>query len=546
MAIRATVTLTKVNASVTSEVLQAGVHYTLHNATGIWVDPDSKNRMFKDEYTLSEVHFTLLEKNLADSYTLPDTQTLHATLNKTETLALLENFARVVAYNRSFTDVFTLDDASQIDKDYYGNKGNVTFMLDIVGLSHDKVLTDSYTVADVFSKVVTFVRTFTETLPLADVREFNLLKGLTEIATVDDVNAIDISKPTTDPVVVSDVPYLHPQLGKTDNFAFGDTSVRSLNKAISDAFALDDAALVDKDYYGNKGNTVGVSDVFVSATSYVRAYADSYSFSDTRDVHLTKNFVDEFTLYDEKPSALNVSLLNTQTLNRQEDAISVDDGLGKVDSLGFTEVQALSSSKGLDDSFTFSDATGLSTTKPKTDAFNVSDDSTISSGVNPSDSISFSDSYERVLSKVLTDAFTLDDASLINKNYFGNKGNVFGLSEVITKTIAYKRAFAESVGFSDYSVNTISKNVTDSATLTESVGLTSSKILSDLATLNDVYGLQLEKTLSDSLVLDDSSLIDKDYFGNKGNVVGLADVVSVNLIQSNILGHKSLNTMILN
>ena len=677
MAIRATIVVVRSSADANYIALSAGT--TNVNAEAIaFTNPDSKNQWFYETTTLSDIQFSLVEKVLADTVTLDEAVGWSYAKNAPETLALVESFAKVVSYNRAFSDAFTLDDLSQIDKDFYGNKGNVAFMLDIIGLDQEKVLADSYTVGDVIELTVSFVRSFTDSYSFTDSDSYDFIKNVADAFTLDDSALInkdftgnkgnilgfsdllgsDFGKVLTDNISQLDEVSILQGLNKSDSTSLSDTYKTTLNKAISDAFTLDDSALIDKDYFGNKGNVFGFSDVlsydaskeltdslalvelvgfvlnhpvedsytvtdtntlnpslgksdsigfsdsyirnimkglsdgfalddtaqinkdtdatkgnifsfsdvfsrtvsydreysdsfgftdsFSRAVSFVRAYSDSYSVSDTRDVHLTKTFADTFTLYDEKPNSLNVNMLNTQDFNAQDNAILVDRGLGQTDVLGFSEVKAFANNKGLSDSFTFSEVTGLSTSKPKTDAFSVSDDSVISSGVKPSDSISFSDSYEREFSKVLTDAFALDDSALVDKDFFGNKGNVFGLSEVIEKTIAYKRAFTESVGFSDYSVNTISKNVTDSATLTESVGLTSSKILSDLATLNDVYGLQLEKTLSDSFVLDDSSLIDKDYFGNKGNVVGLADVVSVNLIQSNILGHKSLNTMILN
>jgi len=70
--------------------------------------------------------------------------------------------------------------------------------------------------------------------------------------------------------------------------------------------------------------------------------------------------------------------------------------------------------------------------------------------------------------------------------------------------------------------------------------------LSDLATFNDDYGVQLEKTLSDSFTLDDSALIDKDYFGNKGNIVGVSDQVTVDYYYGGLVGQRPLNTMSLN
>jgi hypothetical protein len=72
------------------------------------------------------------------------------------------------------------------------------------------------------------------------------------------------------------------------------------------------------------------------------------------------------------------------------------------------------------------------------------------------------------------------------------------------------------------------------------------KTLTENLTFIDDFGVQLEKTLSDGLGLDDSALIDKDYFGNKGNIVGLSDLVGIKVTQSNVLGRKPLNIMSFN
>ena len=435
MAIRATVNLTKVNASVTSEVLQAGVHYTLHNATGIWVDPDSKNRFFNEEVPLADIHFTLLEKNLSDNITLPDAPEVHPILNKTETLSLLETFVNVIAYNRSFNDAFTLDDASLIDKDYYGNKGNVTFILDVVGLSQEKILADSYTVGDVFKNVVTFIRTFGDSVAFNDANYFNLSKGVNDsTGLLVDVLGVDYNKPlNTDTVVMDSLTAVGTALNKFD-----------VNMGITDA---------------------------------------------------------------------NVILTNK----------------------------------------------------------------------NPSDSFSFSDSYTRVLNKVLTDAFTLDDASLVDKNYYGNKGNTLSFTEVVTLAVEFKRSFSHSttlsdalefvtgkklndpVGFTEILATSLGKPLTESTTINDvlslaqyknnsddiAVGdslvtLTGKQIDNDLFTMSDVYGLQLQKSLSDGFALDDAALVDKNYYGNKGNIVGLNDLLTISHIESKLLGNKILNKMTLN
>ncbi|MBT4123250.1 MAG: hypothetical protein HOE35_04885, partial [Candidatus Ruthia sp.] len=90
------------------------------------------------------------------------------------------------------------------------------------------------------------------------------------------------------------------------------------------------------------------------------------------------------------------------------------------------------------------------------------------------------------------------------------------------------------------------KNETENITLNELTGVTSSKTLGENFTFNDGYGLQLAKTLSDSFTLDDSALVNKDYFGNKGNIVGISDQVTVDYYYGGLVGQRPLNTMSFN
>ena len=166
MAIRATISIELLQASVSSARTTTSVTYELSHATGIWTDPDSNNRMPKDEFPLSDVRFSLVEKNLSDNVPLVDVSAYDFSALKEDSFTFADTFT--VAYHHSFTDAFTLDDLSQIDKDFYGNKGNVAFMLDIIGLDQNKVLTDSYTVSDVIEVAMLWVRGFTDSYSFTD------------------------------------------------------------------------------------------------------------------------------------------------------------------------------------------------------------------------------------------------------------------------------------------------------------------------------------------------------------------------------------------
>ena len=266
MAIRATISIELLQASVSAARTTTSVTYELSHATGIWTDPDSKNRVLKDEFPLSDVRFNLVEKNLTDSVPLVDVSAYDFSALKEDSFTFADTFTKVVAYHRSFTDAFTLDDLSQIDKDFYGNKGNIFTFADIIGLTYNKVFTDSYTVGDVFVRVVSYARDFVEVVGLVEAQATAVSKVETDTFTFDDVPSVGFS------------PY------KEDTFTVGDTSFNSLIKNLVDAFTLDDSALVNKDFFGSKGNVLGFSEIFVRAVDFIREYTDSVAILDSPSV----------------------------------------------------------------------------------------------------------------------------------------------------------------------------------------------------------------------------------------------------------------------
>ena len=316
MAVRAIISLSKTKNIVSATKLEATYSYTtpepvlhinrLESLAAI--DYDSINQWFYDTsessfptgILLNEVLVTAYSKNVSDSVSVEESSKLNLGLSKTETLSLTESFARAITFNRNLTDAFTLDDAASVDKDYYGVKGNVASMLDIIGLSLDKIATDSYTVGDIYNLAIN--------------------KVVTENLNIIENAAKEVSTTKTDSFSVSEDVNVHPNLGKTDSisfldthyatlskvvtdsitlqenfsnglnevldnsFTFGDSIISEINKVITDAFTLDDSALIDKDYFGNKGNICTVSDVIALAVAYARSFSDSVSIGDSTSV----------------------------------------------------------------------------------------------------------------------------------------------------------------------------------------------------------------------------------------------------------------------
>ena len=307
--LRAVVTIEKAQVTTSYVKDEAVTSYQKSEAVASRTD-FSINQWFYEDYTevasshtgilLAELYVTLVNKNLSETLTLSEAPTLAFNKNSTETLSLLETFAKVVTWNRSFTDAFTLDDAAQVEKDYYGNKGNVAFMLDVIGLSTAKIATETVTVGDVHTAAVNKVVTENLSLIELEAKSFNspktdsfsatdlfsMARGLNKSDSISfsDSRYAALSKIVNESVTMSEVIGIGTGIPITESFSMSDSIISEINKVIADAFTLDDSALIDKDYYGNKGNICTVSDVIALAISYVRGYSDSISTSDSASI----------------------------------------------------------------------------------------------------------------------------------------------------------------------------------------------------------------------------------------------------------------------
>jgi hypothetical protein len=269
VAIRATISLKQVQASTSVIKVEAQTQYENSNATEIWIDPDSNNRFVKDEIPLSEVLINVFSKVLEDTATVTEQYASHYSKIKAPDLfSLLDDFVKVVTYKRDFTDAFTLDDASQIDKDFYGNKGNITTLLDIIGLTQTKIVEDGLTFGEVVEVALLFER------------EFN------------------------------------------DSASVNDTHVSAFTKLVEDSITLDDTAQVDKDYYSATGNNFGFTDTLDNDLS--KGLSNLFTFTEEHGLQLSKSLdgsVDVLSISDviniERFSGrlINGAAINVGTLN---------------------------------------------------------------------------------------------------------------------------------------------------------------------------------------------------------------------------------------
>lgn len=174
---RAVVTLVKPEATVSHTSLKSTISTVRMESIATLAD-GSLNKWIEDSVPLSEVYLSVYTKPFAESLAISEVYGWN--LQKTpatESLSIAETFAKVVSWQRNINDAFTLDDAATIDKDYYGNKGNVFQILDILNIEMGRGFTDSYTVGDVVAIAMAYNRTPNETLSTGDVPVINNRSG---------------------------------------------------------------------------------------------------------------------------------------------------------------------------------------------------------------------------------------------------------------------------------------------------------------------------------------------------------------------------------
>ena len=115
--------------------------------------------------------------------------------------------------------------------------------------------------------------------------------------------------------------------------------------------------------------------------------------------------------------------------------------------------------------------------------------------------------------RTFNDAFAMDDNATVDafiKDYFGNKGNVFG--------------------FADTQALGVGKNLTDSFSSTEAIdSFDFGKGLADAQSFSDNFSraVQFQRTFTSTFVLDDSATVDalrKDTHAGKTNIYTMSDV----------------------
>lgn len=331
--------LLRANASMAD--VNATASYQELVAAGIKLDPDTKNRYFRNEpFSFTDIASLAVQKGALDTPIIIDsidsigvTKALDDSFGFVDLIEIVRHLVRGHADSFAFTDALaaetglTKDDAVTVSeilaKDFGTGLSDSSLMSDVQVLGFGGNYSDTATLTDVFARAATFSRTFTDTITLddftdvdaitkdttaaktnvigfGDVHSFGTSKPVTETVTVSELAALGFDKPATDSVGVSEafqkVTTFSRQI--TESAPLSDVSAHSLQKAVADSATL--------------------SEAFQKDVAFARTFSEAVSFSEQVATSMDRLFSDNATLSDSiqiQVSSLASSVLNAGALN---------------------------------------------------------------------------------------------------------------------------------------------------------------------------------------------------------------------------------------
>ena len=106
---------------------------------------------FSDQQQMAEANAKGVDLSKTDTFTFADVETLQVDKGLVDTPNLSEVFTRTVTFSRSFADAFALDDAATVDairKDTANAKTNIFSFSDAESFGVEKVFTDSFSLSE--------------------------------------------------------------------------------------------------------------------------------------------------------------------------------------------------------------------------------------------------------------------------------------------------------------------------------------------------------------------------------------------------------------
>ena len=196
-----------------------------------------------DTVTTQDQHAIALSRPAADSIAVVDQA--HTLFGKqlTDTPTVLDTLERTAQFQRTFADIVSVDDFSQVDKQWSGTKQNVAFTSDLSRFGLLKAELDGITLADstliAAQKVIADTTALSETFHLAQdfVRSFADMIALSDSTDVLRERALDES----DNAATNDFASFTLGQTHTDSALIGDAYAYAASKVLTDSVGSVDA-----------------------------------------------------------------------------------------------------------------------------------------------------------------------------------------------------------------------------------------------------------------------------------------------------------------
>lgn len=153
------------------------------------------------------------------------------------------------------------------------------------------------------------------------------------------------------------------------------------------------------------------------------------------------------------------------------------------DSTSVIDAQSLSLELVKSETLEIADIAAMLISKSESDVTNISEQSVVGISKHAADLVSMADQFTRaaIYQRSFSDAFVLDDFTdidAITKDSTAAKANVIGFSDV--QTFGTEKLLQDAVSFAEQSVAAFYKGIADTASITESIQITTSSLASSV------------------------------------------------------------------
>ena len=316
----------------------------------LFLDPDTKNRYFRDTDTVSFSHALSLvfEKPLFNLAYLLDQASIEYGKTVVGTALYTSDLVHVllIIQRQFFDSVAVIEDqpllsVGKLTQDVLGPSDQITSRQVEKGLSTPATMQDTgavlsffkdalddISVADTYSAVISYARNFFEEVTaVSDVRPiFDLNLGPAEELLPVDSLAYLLETFAADEAFITDAPSIDYGRPESDTLATDDLFERIVvySRAFDDAFSLDDSTTLDgviKDTYAVKTNVFGFSDE--SIFEFLKAADDAVEMTDSFSYSAASSLEDTFVMNESlvvakrstASSVLNIGAFNSAPFN---------------------------------------------------------------------------------------------------------------------------------------------------------------------------------------------------------------------------------------